>query len=355
MVRSLWVDAIPEKLFSAVADPRKPFLTENPIVAMEVVGEQTEGVGTTYRWSFSLPFGLHFGFDEVVTAWEPGHRFAYKAVTGWDMVAETRMEPETGGTRVTFTMDCRLPLPFSLLPQWVVNFGADLALSSLAKRVQGRRKVGKDGGEYIPALRYAWLTPIYDFAQRWIFRESIFKAKMVELARIEKGQRVLDLGCGTATLTILIKKLHPEAKVFGLDGDPEVLETARSKAIKAGVDITFDQGMAFQLPYPDGSFDRVLSSLMFHHLNRANKYETIREVLRVLRPGGEFHLADLGQQRGLTYLIGLVLARLEEGVDNVKGLLPQMLREVGFEQVEEATRFTMPYGSVSLYRGRKSR
>ncbi|MBI4321420.1 MAG: class I SAM-dependent methyltransferase [Chloroflexi bacterium] len=219
-----------------------------------------------------------------------------------------------------------------------------------ARRNPGR---GKNIGKCIPALRYRWLTPLYDFAQRWLFREAIFKTEMVKRARIEKGHRVLDLGCGTATLTILIKEMHPQAEVAGLDADPQVLQTARSKAAKAGVDIIFGQGMAFQLPYPDSSFDRVLSSLMFHHLTRENKYRAMSEVLRVLRPGGEFHLADLGKQHGLTFLIGLILARLEEGVDNVRGMLPQMLREVGFAQVEEATRFTMPYGTVSLYRGKK--
>ena len=75
-------------------------------------------------------------------------------------------------------------------------------------------------------------------------RESTFKRRLVEQARIEKGQRVLDLGCGTGTLTILIKKSHPEAEVIGLDGDPNILEIARTKIAKAGLDITLDQGIA---------------------------------------------------------------------------------------------------------------
>lgn len=61
-------------------------------------------------------------------------------------------------------------------------------------------------------------------------RESTFKPKLVEQARIEKGQRVLDLGCGTATLSILIKKTNPEAEVVGLDADPKILDIAKSKA-----------------------------------------------------------------------------------------------------------------------------
>ncbi len=351
VVGTRWMAASPERVFAVVTDPRKQFLTDNPITGMEVVGDRTEGVGTVYRWKFRLPFGPCFTFDEEVTAWEPNRRLAYRAMTGWEMTAESRLEAEGKGTRLTFTLDCRLPGLWGLIPTCLMKLGISLALAGIARRAEGI----ENGDQYIPALRFGWLTPLYDFAQRWIFRESMFKTKMVEQAHIEYGHRVLDLGCGTATLTVLIKEMHPQAQVVGLDGDPEVLETARSKAAKAGVNITFDQGMTFALPYPDGSFDRVLSSLMFHHLNRENKYKTMSQVLRVLRPGGEFLLADLGKQHGLAYLIGLILARLEEGVDNVKGLLPGMLREVGFEQVEEVARFRMPYGSVSFYRGAKPR
>ena len=116
-------------------------------------------------------------------------------------------------------------------------------------------------------------------------REEQFKKQLVRQAQIQAGQNVLDLGCGTATLTILIKQTHPEAEVTGLDGDPRVLAIGRAKAAKAGAAIILDQGMSFRLPYSDESFDRVLSSLLFHHLNTENKQRTLDEVYRVLRPG----------------------------------------------------------------------
>ncbi len=169
---------------------------------------------------------------------------------------------------------------------------------------------------------------------------------------LEKGHSVLDLGCGTATLTILIKKTCPEAEVTGLDGDPKILEIARSKV--GELDITLDRGMAFELPYPDGSFDRVVSSLVIHHLTRENKMRTFQEIFRVLRPGGELHVADLGKPHNtLMFLISLIFSRLEETSDNIKGLLPEMLRETGFEQVEETARFMTAFGTLSLYRARK--
>ena len=208
---------------------------------------------------------------------------------------------------------------------------------------------------YIPALKYGWLTSLYDPLQRWVVRESTFKQHLVEQAPIEKGQRILDLGCGTATLTIIIKKTHPESEVAGLDGDPRILEIDRGKVAKTGFDITLNQGMAFDLPYADDSFDHVFSTLLFHHLTRENKIRTLKEVFRVLRPQGELHVVDFGKpQNTLMYLISLIVRRLqEETSDNIKGLLPEMFRNAGFEQVEETARYTTIFGTLSLYRARK--
>jgi len=112
---------------------------------------------------------------------------------------------------------------------------------------------------YIPALRFDWLTPLYDPLLRWVMREERFKRILVAQAGLQTGQRALDLGCGTGTLTIMLKRAYPGADVVGLDGDPRVLEIARRKAAEAGVGIAFDLGMAFDLPYLDNSFDRVVS------------------------------------------------------------------------------------------------
>lgn len=212
----------------------------------------------------------------------------------------------------------------------------------------------KNQTEYIPALRYGWLTPFFDLFIRLTTRELTFKRLLVEEARIEKGHRVLDLGCGTATLTILIKKLYPEAQVIGLDGDPKVLKIAQAKIAKTGLEIKLEQGMAFELPYPDSSFDRVLSSLLFHHLIRENKIRTVKEVYRVLRPGGKLIIGDFGRPNNAAmYLISLVMRRLEETEDLIKGLLPDMLRRAGFDAVDDFTRYMMIFGTTSLYRALK--
>jgi SAM-dependent methyltransferase len=208
--------------------------------------------------------------------------------------------------------------------------------------------------KYIPALGHDLLTPLYDPLLRWVMREGIFKRRLIEQAEVRGGHRVLDLGCGTGTLAVMLKRARPGAVVVGLDADAKVLEIARAKAARAGVELLLDQGMADQLPYPDGSFDRVLSSVMLHHLSTDNKRRTLAEVLRVLRPGGGLHVVDFGPPRTLySRLVALVAARSEEMAANVRGRLPEMFREAGFEGVEEAGQFASVAGALSFYRARK--
>lgn len=208
--------------------------------------------------------------------------------------------------------------------------------------------------KYIPALSFRWLTPLYDLFLKWGMREQTFKQLLIQQANIRPGMRVLDLGCGTGTLTILIKQTHPEAEVVGLDGDPAVLEIARGKAMQAGVKITLDHGMAYQLPYSDNSFDRVLSSLVIHHLNTANKQRAMQEIYRVLQSGGELHIVDFGKPRHIyAQLISLVMQRLEEAADNIQGLLPGMIQSAGFAQLEEVAQYTTIVGGLSLFSAEK--
>jgi ubiquinone/menaquinone biosynthesis C-methylase UbiE len=207
---------------------------------------------------------------------------------------------------------------------------------------------------YIPALGFNRLTPFFDSFLKWAAKEETFKPELVKQARIQKNSRVLDLGCGTATLTILIKKSQPEAEVTGIDIDPTVLEIAKEKAARAGVNIALDLGTAFKLPYQDNYFDQVVSSLMFHHLTRENKIRTLKEVLRVLKPNSQLHIADLGKpQNALMRLPSAFMGHLEESLDNVNGLFPKIFKIAGFEDIEETARIMMMFGTISLYEGRK--
>ncbi len=211
--------------------------------------------------------------------------------------------------------------------------------------------------KYIPALSYDWLTPFYDPVVRLTTRENTFKKALADQARIRANHRVLDLACGTATLTILLKQNQPQAEIVGIDGDAKILESAKVKARKAGFAIQFDKGMSFDLPYEDASFDRVVSSLFFHHLTRENKLKTLREVKRVLKSNGEFHIADWGLpanslMKGSSYLIQLFDGS-ETTADSFNGLLPKLMTDAGFEAVEETNSFNSLFGTIRLHKSRK--
>jgi ubiquinone/menaquinone biosynthesis C-methylase UbiE len=208
--------------------------------------------------------------------------------------------------------------------------------------------------KYIPALSFKVLTPLYDVFFKLTMREELFKGRLIKEARIQSGHKVLDLGCGTGTLTIMIKKAYPGSEVIGLDGDPQVLEIARLKAKETDVSIKFDEGMAYQLPYPDGTFDRVLSSLVFHHLTTPDKERSLAEIYRVLKPDGEFHLADFGEPRGIyAKLVSWLMRRFERVDDNIDGRIPKMFIAAKFS-VAETFEFSTLFGTLAFLRGSKS-
>ncbi len=211
--------------------------------------------------------------------------------------------------------------------------------------------------DYVPALSYEWLTPFYDTVVRLTMRDEVFKRALVEQADVKDTHRVLDLACGTGTLTMLLKLNAPKAHITGIDGDRKILNLARGKSRARHLEINFDEGMSFDLPYADASFDRVVSSLFFHHLTRENKLRTLAEVKRILKPDGAFHIADSGLPSNSIAALSSRLIQLPDGfdttADNFKGLLPELMAGAGFEQIEETNRFNTFFGTIRLHRSRK--
>ena len=133
------------------------------------------------------------------------------------------------------------------------------------------------------------------------------RRKTIEFARVAPGERVLDVGCGTGALTLVAKEhAGSTGQVCGIDPSPEMIEVAQRKAARTRADVDFRVGVIEQMPYPEGLFDVVLSSLMMHHLPADLKPRALAEIRRVLKPDGRLVIVDfrgLLEQEGVVALV----------------------------------------------------
>ena len=140
------------------------------------------------------------------------------------------------------------------------------------------------------------LPRLYDLMLRlfWRTEERTYRRKVVELASLQKGDKVLDVGSGTGTLAIEAAiRAGTAGQVTGIDRSPQMIARARAKAGRARLTINFTEGSADDLPFGDGSFDVVLSMTVLHCIpDRLT--QSIQEMVRVLKPGGRLFLVDFG-------------------------------------------------------------
>lgn len=217
----------------------------------------------------------------------------------------------------------------------------------------------KETTKYIPALGYDRLSNFYDRTIRWTMPEEKFRTRLVRQVNLQAGEKVLEFGFGTASQTILLKQQTPEAEIIGVDVDPKIRELALEKVQKAGLKIRLDLYDGKTLPYPDATFDKVVSSLVFHQLDKTQKALAFAEIHRVLKPGGELHIGDWGRARNVGMRLAFLLVQLLDGfettTDNVKGLLPEMIANAGFEHIEETGYINTGIGTFSFYKTRKQK
>jgi ubiquinone/menaquinone biosynthesis C-methylase UbiE len=208
---------------------------------------------------------------------------------------------------------------------------------------------------FVSALRFRFLTPWYDRLVAWTVRDARMKASLLMHASVAPGERVLDVGCGTGTLLLKLASHVHEARLAGVDADPEMLRQAETKAAAAGIVMDLTPAWADALPFGDGAFDVVLSSLFFHHLQPSDKRQSLREIWRILRPGGRMLIADFGRPASWFGRVSFQLIRLLDGYSNTRdhaqGRLPEFMAEAGFVDVSTLENLVVPVGQIGLYRG----
>lgn len=210
----------------------------------------------------------------------------------------------------------------------------------------------------LPGLAYHHLTGLYDLVISRLLAEQEWKSRLVAQLAPQPGDVIIDLGSGTGTLATMLKAACPAAEIHGIEPDPKMLALAQEKARAANVTVTFHAAFADELPFAPGFATKVVSSLVFHHLDRETKRTTLDAAYRVLRSGGQLHICDWTTPDGPLMRVAYLQIQLLDGFattdDNRKGLLPNFMREAGFADVTETYRRKTVFGNLGFFKGTAS-
>jgi ubiquinone/menaquinone biosynthesis C-methylase UbiE len=212
---------------------------------------------------------------------------------------------------------------------------------------------GSAAHDYIPAFGKDALLPFYDLLTRVLGMGSGYDA-LVAQAALGDGLRVMEIGCGTGNVTVRAKRAAPGTDMIGCDPDPLALARAQRK-VQGLTGIRFERAYAQELPFADGEFDRVLSSMMLHHLDDDVKASAAAEIHRVLRAGGELHILDIGGHTAAHH--GLAARWMKDNphaAGNLGDAIPRLLRSAGFDCAEVGTRRNRFIGQLTFYRATRT-
>ena len=209
--------------------------------------------------------------------------------------------------------------------------------------------------DYVPAAPQLWL---YDVLVAVLARESAWRPALLRQIAPEPADAIADIGCGTGTLLALIGKTTRPAALIGIDPDPAILERARRKTAAVGrVDFALGYARDAAALLDGRRINKIVSRLVFHQVPMAEKRSGLAAMRAALVSGGQLHVADYGLQR--TPLMRRLFRIVQRGdgyentEPNARGVLPELMKEVGFRAVEETAVVATPTGSVSLYRAQR--
>ena len=206
-------------------------------------------------------------------------------------------------------------------------------------------------GQYVPALGIHAFTDAYVALIARFFPEAAVKSRLLDLAEVGSGVRVLDLGCGTGTL--LAMAAERGAVVTGIDADPKMLAKAVPKL--QGREARLVEGYTTAVDLPEASFDVVISSLFFHHLRSEDKRATLARARRWLRPGGILAIADFARPSGPIQRSLFTAVQVLDGFaltqDVLDEAVPRLIQEEGFERRSSAEPIATIFGPVGFWTG----
>lgn len=209
--------------------------------------------------------------------------------------------------------------------------------------------------KFAPAFISNFFTPLYDLILEQGGLGKSLQERIIKALDIIDGETILDVGCGTGGLLVMLKKKYSNSKIVGTDPDEKILELAREKVSKNDVDVQLLNAWSEKQPFKDGLFDIVISSLTFHHLPTEIKREALREVKRILKSDERFLLVDIGKPDNLIWKIKFLLdperlfSTKEYMRDNLEGKIPNILLDEGFSFNEILPR----YQGVQFFLARK--
>lgn len=213
---------------------------------------------------------------------------------------------------------------------------------------------------YVPALGDHRLSPFYDTTVALMTCERTWRRAFVKQIDPQPRDVILDLGCGTGSLAILLKQSCSAASIYGVDADPDILTRAENKARDAGVLVHFAKGYSQDAVAIAAGIrpNKIVSSLVLHQIPLAAKRLTILNAFAALRAGGELHIADYGVQSSPLMRLAFRHVQALDGFANAQanadGVLPDLMDEAGFVDVTERLQIATPTGSISLYAARRS-
>lgn len=181
------------------------------------------------------------------------------------------------------------------------------------------------------------LAPFYDLMTWVIGFGKNFRLKSLSIVPLKKGERVLDIGCGTGSLTILTgERVGLQGLVAGIDASSPMIRLALKKKRKIGGTPYFLVSLAEQLPFKSESFHLIIFSFVLHHLSFKGKQKALREAWRLLKPAGRLVVIDFDKPcKGWLKLIHCSLWFVPNVRDNLVLGLDYLARDAGFKPREK--------------------